>query len=277
MSDSERPTERPTERHRQTRRRQLVVPRWRILTVAAFAAAGALLVTSSLDAHGSDLRAASVTDLSTLVRGQRSDTDALQKRVVDLNDRVNGLSRAVDDTAVSKQQARADTLRGPAGLEPVGGAGVTVTLQDAPQDVIDRAIQDGSPPADALVVHQQDIQAVVNALWLGGARAISIMNQRIISTTGIKCAGPIVILHGVPFSPPYVIRAVGDPRDLAAALDGSDYIDAYRVVVRDFGLGYAVEQSPSLDIPGYQGTLELRYAKALNTLNSRGSTGTGTG
>jgi uncharacterized protein YlxW (UPF0749 family) len=164
---------------------------------------------------------------------------------------------------VTRLQRRVDELRGPSGLRPVSGPGVTVTLQDAPQDVLDQAAKDGEPPGDTLVVHQQDIQAVVNALWLGGAEAISIMDQRIISTTGIKCAGPTVILHNVPYSPPYRIEAVGDPTDLLSALDRSDYIDAYRTVADTYGLGYEVSASNRVDVPGYQGTLELRYARPL--------------
>ncbi len=59
-------------------------------------------------------------------------------------------------------------------------------------------------------MHQQDIQAYVNALWAGGAEAITLQGQRLISTTGIKCVGNTVVLDGVPYSPPYVIEAIGD-------------------------------------------------------------------
>jgi uncharacterized protein YlxW (UPF0749 family) len=236
---------------------------WSAFALVAFAAAGVLFVTSAMDAQGTDLRAASVTDLSTLVRDQRGDTDALQQRVADLNRDVNALSRGVDDEEVARLQAQVDKVRAPSGLAPVSGPGLTVTLMDAPDDVINRAIADGTPPTDALVVHQQDIQAVVNALWLGGAEAITIMDQRIISTTGIKCAGPTVILHGVPYSPPYEIKAVGDPAALQAALDRSDYIDAYRVVADEFGLGYQVDYPSRLRLAAYEGTLELRYATPI--------------
>ncbi len=237
---------------------------WRLLALASFAAAGTLLITSGIDAQGSDLRAGSVVDLSTLVRDQRVDTDSVQKRVADLNHEVNALSAGVGDKEVARLQTRIEKVRAPAGLAPVSGPGITVTLMDAPDDVINRAIADGTPPTEALVVHQQDIQAVVNALWLGGATAITIMDQRVISTTGIKCVGPTVILHGVPYSPPYVISAVGNPTDLKAALDHSDYIDAYRTVADQYGLGYAVAGSRRLSLPAYEGTLELRYAKPLS-------------
>ena len=81
-----------------------------------------------------------------------------------------------------------------------------MTLTDAP-----RSVDVPGLDPNVLVVHQQDIQAFVNALWAGGAEAISLQGQRLISTTGIKCVGNTVVLDGVPYSPPYVIEAIGDP------------------------------------------------------------------
>ena len=51
---------------------------------------------------------------------------------------------------------------------------------------------------------------MVNALWSGGAEAMTLQKQRVISTTGIKCVGNTVVLHGVPYAPPYEITAIGD-------------------------------------------------------------------
>ena len=59
---------------------------------------------------------------------------------------------------------------------------------------------------------------MVNALWSGGAEAMTIQGQRVISTTGVKCVGNTVVLHGIPYAPPYVISAIGNPDRLRAAL-----------------------------------------------------------
>ena len=100
------------------------------------------------------------------------------------------------------------------GLTPVTGPSVTVTLDDAPESVTGEGVDQ-----DLLVVHQQDIQAVANELWRGGAEAMTIQGQRVIATTGIKCVGNTVVLHGIPYAPPYRISAIGDPVELQAALD----------------------------------------------------------
>ncbi len=243
---------------------------WHVGTVAVFAVAGGLFVTSSLDSRGLDLRASSVTDLDTVVRQQRERVDALQQRVAELSDEVDRLG-SVNDAEVRDLRDRAEELRGPAGFEAVHGPGVTVTLADAPKDEIRAAVESGAVTADELVVHQQDIQAVVNALWTGGAEAMTVQGQRVISTTGIKCVGNTVILHGVPYAPPYVITAIGDISLLRQALEASDYIAGYRTYVDTHGLGYQVATRRDVQMPAYEGSPELRYARGSTELTSRPS------
>lgn len=235
--------------------------RWRPAAVAMFVLAGVLLVTSSVNSKGLDLRAASVTDLDHVVRAEREHVNDLQDEVSSLNAEVGRLTRQVSDTQVNELQQQVDQLRGPSGFSAVTGPGLTVELDDAPKDEIDAAAEPGGVTQDELVVHQQDIQAVVNALWAGGAEAMTIQGQRVISTTGIKCVGNTVILHGVPYSPPYRIAAIGNTADLQASLTNSDYVNAYLTFVDAYQLGYRVTPSVSLSMPAYTGTATLTYAR----------------
>jgi uncharacterized protein YlxW (UPF0749 family) len=227
-----------------------------------FVVAGTLFITSGIDAGGLDLRASSVTDLDTVVRQQRERVDALQGQVADLTKEVDRLGKQVDDAQVAAVQRQVDALRGPAGFEAARGPAVTVVLSDAPKEDIDKAVQSGQVSADKLVVHQQDIQAVVNALWSGGAEAMTLQKQRVISTTGIKCVGNTVVLHGVPYAPPYEITAIGDIGALLGALDSSDYIAGYRSYVETHHLGYKVTTQSEVTLPAYDGSADLRYATA---------------
>ena len=233
---------------------------WRLAAVVVFVLAGVLFVTTSLDARGLDLRGSSVTDLDTVVRQQRSRADDLQRQVATLNKQVDALGKQVDDQQVVGVQKQVDALKGPAGLDPVHGPSLTVTLEDAPQSDVDRAVKDGGTTADQLVVHQQDIQAVVNALWSGGAEAMTLQKQRVVSSTGIKCVGNTVVLHGVPYAPPYVITAVGDVERMQGALDESAYIAGYLTYVRTYHLGYSVTIADDSELPGYAEGGTLRYA-----------------
>ena len=151
-------------------------------------------------------------------------------------------------------------MRPSAGLSEVTGEGIRITLTDAPAEVIESS---GLDP-NLLVVHQQDIQAFVNAVWAAGAEAVSLQGERLISTTGIKCVGNTVLLHGVPYSPPYVIEAVGDPGAMYAVLDDFDKISVYREYVEVYQLGLEIElPDTELTIPAYDGAPQLEHAIAV--------------
>ena len=225
-----------------------------MVTAMVCVLAGLMIAISALNARGTDLRPGRNTDLVGLIQAQSRRNAALSRQLTELRREVDGLSAANN----GQQSDLGPELREQttyAGLEPVSGPALTVTLTDAPASVA----ANGLDP-DLLVVHQQDIQAVVNALWSGGAEAMSIQNQRVIATTGVKCVGNTVVLHGVPYAPPYAISAIGDPVQLRAALDSSEPVQIYQQYVAAYDLGYQVRQDAELQLPGYDGSLDLEWA-----------------
>jgi len=232
---------------------------WRLVVPVVFAAAGFLFVTSAEASDGIDLRPQRAATLAELVQAESGRVDRLQQRAGELEDEVRALTAQADSRVTSRLQQRSQRLRAAAGMLPVSGEALRVTLDDAPDD---QPVPEGLD-ANAMVVHQQDLQAVVNALWAGGADAISLQGQRLISTTGIKCVGNTVVLHGVPYSPPYEIVAVGDPVQLQRALDASAYVQTYLQYTQEpVNIGWDVDLLPSVTVPGYEGSVNLRYAQA---------------
>ena len=167
----------------------------------------------------------------------------------------------MDDRKVDRFNRRVERLEDPAGMTPKSGPGVAVTLSDAPEEVINSTTQD----LNLLVVHQQDIQAVVNAMWKGGATAVTVQGQRVITTTGIKCEGNSVQLHGVPYPQPYVIEAVGDQTELVRAIADDDYLQIYReqAAIPDISVGWDLQLQALVTAPAYDGLTDLSYAKPL--------------
>lgn len=241
-------------RFRRARRRQVTgTPAARVATFLTCLVAGLMLTTGALTANGGDLRPGRTTDLVDLLRAE-------SRRNADLAATAGELRAAVDRLA---QQVPGDDPLGPqlaelsrnAQLTAVEGPAVTVTLSDAPLSVKPAGVAD-----ELLIVHQQDIQAVVNALWQGGAEAMTIQGQRVSAQTGIKCVGNTVLLHGVPYAPPYVITAIGDPLSLEDELARSPHLQVYREYVAAYRLGYTQERAGEVTLPGYQGPLDLQYA-----------------
>lgn len=228
----------------------------RFLTAAVCVLAGLMIMVSALNAEGGDLRPGRNTDLVSLVESQSRRNTDLARQLTTLRDDVDQRTRSRDQ--VSDVDLRLERQANLAGLRPVAGPAVTVTLDDAPDTVAADGVD-----ADLLVVHQQDIQAVVNALWAGGAEAMTIQGQRVISTTGIKCVGNTVVLHGIPYAPPYVISAIGNQAQLRSALAGSASVTIFKQYVHAYGLTYEERVAARSQFPAHEGSLDLRYAKTF--------------
>jgi uncharacterized protein YlxW (UPF0749 family) len=229
-----------------------------LAVLAIFAITGFLFVAASISAGGDDLRP-SGGDVGSLAKER---ADRIKERRTDarhLRDSIDQLSATVSNAALKKLRAQAKALEEPTGLTALEGPGIRVTLNDAPPTL---APPDGEDP-NIMFVHQQDIQAFVNALWAGGAEAVTLQGQRLISTTGIKCVGATVVLDGVPYFPPYVIEAIGDVGAMNTAINTSPATTTYAQYANDpdYQLGLDIENLDEVKAEAYAGPVSLRYAK----------------
>ena len=228
--------------------------------------AGLLFATTEVTAAGTDLRAGRRLALADLIGQRQRDIALLNETAARVRAEVESATaqEAAGNQDVLAQRQASAALAAASGLNPITGSGLRVSLNDSSRHVGD-PLPPGvpAPTPDDLVVHQQDVQAVVNALWAGGATGMTIMGQRVISTSAVRCVGNTLLLHGVVYSPPFVVAATGNPADLRTALDAAPGVQLFRQYVDTYSLGYSVNQLNSLTLPGYTGTLELEHAKAL--------------
>ena len=227
----------------------------RSATVIVMALAGLMMTTAAINSRGHDLRPERDTDMATLVRSQASH-NALQKEAAGLRAQVEDFSKANQPPGVTSSViSSASALAPSVGLGAVSGKALRVTLDDAPLSENPDGVD-----ANMLVVHQQDIQMVVNTLWSGGAEAMTIQGQRVISTTAVKCVGNTVVLHGVAYAPPYVIEAIGDLNAMQKALDTSEAVRIYKEYVSAYQLGWSVERAGQVTMPAYTGAVAVSHA-----------------
>lgn len=244
------------------RRRAKRSPGWSLGVPAIMVAAGVLFTTSANTASGTNLREDRRPQMAQVIKEQQARIAQEQATASGLRKEVDDLTAGLagSDTPVATARAQAEALRQAAGLTALKGPGVTVRLNDAP------TAPNGNRPEgatnDDLVVHQQDVQSVVNALWAGGAEAMTIMDVRIISTSAVRCVGNTILLQGQVYSPPFVIRAIGNPDRLRAALDAEPGVQAFQDAVRDYGLGYQVVTEAEIVAPAYTGSTDLENAEA---------------
>jgi uncharacterized protein YlxW (UPF0749 family) len=231
---------------------------WRALVPVIALLAGLLAATTARTARGTDLRSAGRSNLTVLIRQAETKVAnddnlvrQLQSQVAAATDRL-----ARFDERVAAIKAKAQPLLAPAGLVAMTGPGLSVTLDDAhPAEPETDPVK-----ANALVVHQSDMQAAVNALWAGGAEAIMVMNQRLSATSAVRCVGNTLLLNGRVYSPPFTISAIGPVAGMRHALDDSVNLQQYRKDADAYGLGYEVNERKKVEVPAYDAPIGLSYA-----------------
>jgi uncharacterized protein YlxW (UPF0749 family) len=241
--------------------RPLRVGSWLVLVMV-----GLLAVVTARSSTDSRPAATSHNRLADLVSAQQQQIEDATREQRRLQAEVNDLTaaQAERNAAVAQVQKQGAALMGPAGLLPARGAAVTVSLDDAPKGA-SVAAGYAAPAPDDLVVHQQDVQAVVNALWSGGAEAMTIMGQRVISTTAVRCVGNTLLLQGRVYSPPFIVSAIGDPDRLQKAVQAAPGVKLFQQYVQAYGLRFKTSTAADAKFPGYDGAISLAHAQPLNT------------
>ncbi|RPF23395.1 DUF881 domain-containing protein [Myceligenerans xiligouense] len=230
-----------------------------VIVGSVLALAGLLFVASGRHALQSGSR--QPQDIAALVQAESARVSEMSERASALNREINALTLSdrtgTDVPRVDPPIAEWEGVA--AGSSPVAGPGLTVTLDDAPASSLDTA--PGNPQPNDLVVHQQDLQNVINALWVGGAEAMTLQGERVTSTSAFRCSGNILLLHGKVFSPPYEVTVIGDQEALSQALEDDKGVQNYRAYVDWVHLGWGVRTHDQVEVPASQSGGDLRYAR----------------
>jgi uncharacterized protein YlxW (UPF0749 family) len=236
---------------------------FKLLVPVVAAVAGLLAATAVATSRGSELPGQN-DNLPGLVADRQASVAKLDKKAEQLRAAVDksAASSATGSRQVRDARSQEAALEGAAGLTNVSGAGLVVSLDDAPRAARDQPLAPGvpTPTANDLVVHQQDVQAALNGLRAGGATALTVMGQRIIATTAVRCVGNTLLVNGRVYSPPFVIAAVGDPQELQAGVDAEPEVQIFRQYVAAYGLKLDVSTRTDLKLPAYAGAVGLTHA-----------------
>jgi uncharacterized protein YlxW (UPF0749 family) len=224
-------------------------------------AAGVLFTTTARAADGTALREDRRPRLAQVVEQHRDRVAAAEAQVRRLEADIDSRTAALagTDGSVKAVRDKAEAERQAAGFTALHGPGLTIRNNAPPPGGGARA---GNARPDDLVVHQSDVQAVVNALWAGGAEAMSIMGVRVLSTSAVRCVGNTLFLHGRVYSPPFRITAIGDPEAMRRALGASPGVQLFKDAVEHYQLGYQETVEKDVTVPAFDGSSALRSAEA---------------
>ena len=129
------------------------------------------------------------------------------------------------------------------GYTDVKGEGIIVTISDGEKNI-----------------EYYDILDLINELNAAGAEAISVNDERIVSTTDIKQVElRIILVNTRKISGPYTIKAIGDKKAMEAALViKGGYVDRLKIVD---GKGIEIKQEDNIVVPAYTKDQKVEYMK----------------
>lgn len=202
--------------------------------------------------YESSLRTARVEDLTVKLQILTAERDQLLKETESLKAKLENVRD--DNKAMADMQEELKRANMSAGLLPVKGPGLIITLNDS-----QRPVQPGEDP-NALLIHDDDLLRIVNELKASGAEAISINGERLIAMSEIRCAGTTILVNWKKIFAPFVIQATGDPQMLESGLSiKGGYLEALKFS----GLQVQMQKSDKIEIPAYSGTFEFTFSSPL--------------
>ncbi|WP_069650165.1 DUF881 domain-containing protein [Caloranaerobacter ferrireducens] len=142
------------------------------------------------------------------------------------------------------------------GYEPVKGPGIIVIVNDPPIEV-----QFGDDTS--IIVNNYDfLLEIISNLNAAGAEAISVNEQRYTGFTEIVPAGNHLEINGVSYGPPFIIKAIGEPKILESALRLKGGVIWYMENL--FNLDVQIKEEKNIEIPRYTRINEFKYAKPID-------------
>ena len=233
------------------------IPTWGITHFLALAALG-FLIAAQVRSEMPRVRYTSQerAPLIEAAVGLQAQQKAFQAQIRDLRSRITSAETGTQgsDAIVKQLNDALFQARLSAGLSALQGGGIVVQLEDAPQ-----AAQ--SAGGADLLVTGRDVRTVVEELWLAGAEAVAVNDERVVSTTSIIDIGGSLLVNSAYLAPPYQVKAVG-PADLYAQLAASaSWVGFVASRAGQNGIQLAIAQPADLVVPAYAGSVAIRYGR----------------
>ena len=175
------------------------------LTIAGVALILGLLVVVQVRAQAGNVGFAQLSsqDLTVLVANLNARNDQLRREVSTLEDELAALNQNRSRGEESMDELRADLrrVRAYAGLDPVGGPGVTISI---------------SGPIDG-----SGVEELINELRNAGAEAVGVAGIRIVNGVVVTGAPGAASVGGARLGPVFELSAIGAPDKLTGSLTRS--------------------------------------------------------
>jgi len=193
-----------------------------------------------------------VQTLATQITEAKTERDQKMEQIDQMRADLDQLTSSGEDSLFSEELGNA---RIEAGLSGVYGPGIEVSLSDS-----NAVVKPGENP-NLYVLHDEDILKVLNELRAAGAEALAVNNQRVLSTTEIRCIGPTVLINkNQRLTPPFVISAIGNQDNMINSLKmRGGVVESLQF----WGIQVGIKKISEVSIPAISGNLCFDYAQPV--------------
>lgn len=200
------------------------------------------------------------TGLIEVIRTLEQENKGLEERISILRQKLEETQKtqARFETNLSGLQKQLDDLKVLAGLIPLTGPGIIITLDD--NNAGAQAAKTSSPATynpENYIIHDKNILYLVNELKAAGAEGIAINDQRLVTSSDIRCVGTVILVNSTRLAPPYEIKAIGDPEKLEGAILRSE--EFIYLKSREFPV--KLVKASQIILPAYKGGFPSQHVR----------------
>ena len=197
----------------------------------------------------------SIKELEYQLDTEKIEIEKIEKIILEKEQNIAKYELALNENGSIKNlmKKELEDLKTSSGMKNLSGPGVIVRLKDGSRDI------EFGETANDIIVHDKDVLELVNDLKSAGAEAISINGERVITISEIKCAGPTITINKSTYGQPFVIKAIGNPLHLEAAVRAPG---SYAYILKEvWGIDVQTHVVDDILIPKYSGDVYFRYIK----------------
>jgi uncharacterized protein YlxW (UPF0749 family) len=211
------------------------------LAAVAFALGLLVVVQLRAQAGNAGLAQLSSQDLTVLVANLNDRNDQLRREVSSLEDELAALNqnRARGDESLDELRVDLRRIRAYAGLDPVGGPGVTISI---------------SGPIDG-----SGVEELINELRNAGAEAIAAGDVRIVTGVVVTGAPGAASIAGAPLGEVFELSVIGAPDKLTGSLTRSGGVIA-QLAATEPDVSVTVTPVDRIELPATTRTLVPAHA-----------------
>lgn len=193
-----------------------------ILALSVLSILFGILLSLQKDHKVEDYKLVSLSSIQTMkndIEDSQDKIECLNKSIYEKNNKLRQLkyfsTKDGNDLELYVEKEIED-LKTIAGLTDVVGPGVEIIISDnEDKEISGENINDD-------IIHDSEIQIILNDLKTAGAEAISINNQRIIYRSEVKCGGPIIRINETSSANPFTIKVIGEPKSLYSSVTAKE-------------------------------------------------------